>query len=262
VAMAPDGKILLMNRSLCNALGYTAKEVIGKECLSALVPPEERKMVREVFDTLSIEREPTLNENHILGKNGRRRLVEWHGRPVIDEKNDLEFFFEVGIDITARKQAEEALKKRELELEVKSKNLEEVNTALKVLLQHRENDKAELEEKILSNLKTLVLPHIDKLKKSRLESRHMMFLEMIETNLRDIISPFLQRMNSCLMHFTHTELEIANLIKAGKRTKEIGDLLHISPGTVKFHRNNIRKKLGLNNEKANLRSHLLSLSGL
>ncbi|MBA4391904.1 MAG: helix-turn-helix transcriptional regulator, partial [Syntrophus sp. (in: bacteria)] len=49
------------------------------------------------------------------------------------------------------------------------------------------------------------------------------------------------------------------LIKNGKRTKEIGELLHMSSGAINFHRNNIRKKLGLNNEKMNLRSYLMSL---
>ncbi|HRR21270.1 MAG TPA: hypothetical protein P5054_07255 [Desulfomonilia bacterium] len=40
----------------------------------------------------------------------------------------------------------------------------------------------------------------------------------------------------------------------------MSDLLTISKRAVEFHRNNIRDKLGLKKEKANLRSYLLSLS--
>lgn len=162
-------------------------------------------------------------------------------------------------DITERRKTEEALEKREAELEIKSTNLEEMNSALKVLLKERENDKVELEEKILSNVRELVLPYIEKLKRSRLDSQYMTYVDIIETNLNDIVSPFLQKMGLKYAHLTPTEIEIANLIKNGKRTKEIGDLLHMSPGAINFHRNNIRKKLGLNNEKVNLRSYLMSL---
>ena len=162
-------------------------------------------------------------------------------------------------DITERKKTEAALEKREAELEMKSKNLEEMNAALKVLLKEREYDKIELEDRVLSNVRELVFPYIEKLKKSRLDSQYMTYVDIIETNLHGIVSPFLQKMGLKYANLTPTEIEIVNLIKSGKGTKEIGKLLHISSGTINFHRNNIRKKLGLNNEKVNLRSHLMSL---
>ena len=162
-------------------------------------------------------------------------------------------------DITERKQAERALEIREKELDAKSKNLEEVNAALKVLLKERENDKKELEEKIVSNVKNLIMPYLEKLKRGKLDANHMTYLGIIEENLNDIISPFMQNVGLKYAHLTPTEIDITTLVKNGRSTKEISDLLCISPGTVKFHRNNIRKKLGLIKENVNLRTYLLSL---
>jgi DNA-binding CsgD family transcriptional regulator len=65
-------------------------------------------------------------------------------------------------------------------------------------------------------------------------------------------------MSSGYSHFTPTEIQIANLIKNGKTSKEIANMLNIGTATVHSHRNDIRSKLGLSNKKVNLRSYLLS----
>ena len=164
------------------------------------------------------------------------------------------------MEIEERKQAESSLLLKEKELRLESLNLAEANTALKVLLKRREQDREELEEKVLTNVKELIFPYIDKLEASRLDAEQAAYIGIIKSNLENIISPFLARISSKYLNFTPMEIQVANLVKEGKSTKEMADILNVSDRAVEFHRNNIRKKLGLKNKKVNLRSYLMTLS--
>jgi DNA-binding CsgD family transcriptional regulator len=161
-------------------------------------------------------------------------------------------------EVEERKRAEKALRKREKELKAQSHHLEEVNTALKVLLKQREDDKKELEENVLSNVKELVSPYIANLKNTRLNTRQTTLVSILESNLDNIISPFISKLSSKFMNFTPMEIKVANLIKEGKTNKDMAELLLLSKNTILFHRHNIRTKLGVKNKKINLRSYLLS----
>ncbi len=155
-------------------------------------------------------------------------------------------------EIEERKRAENALEK-------KTVHLEETNTALKVLLKRRDEDKTEVEEKVLFNVKELIIPYLDKLKKTPLDDRQSTYLDIVETNMNNIVSPFLRGMSTGYLKLTPQEVQVANLVRQGKRTKEIAELLNLSPKTIDTYRDNIRKKVGLKNKKLNLRTYLLSI---
>ena len=163
-------------------------------------------------------------------------------------------------EITALKLAEEALKKSQEELFEQKQSLEEANIALKVLLKQREADRQELEKKVLTNVKDLVLPYVEKLKNSRLKTRDKTLIEIVETHLNDVISPLLQRFANAKILLTPQEMKVASLVKDGKTSKEIADILNVSETTINFHRKNLRVKFDLTNQKSNLRSYLLSIS--
>ena len=176
----------------------------------------------------------------------------------------------VDVDITARKLLEAALKKvntklesqveeRTKELNAKTRSLEEFNAALNVLLEKREEDKRELEESILLNVKSLIVPYVEKLKKSRLNNDQMTYLTILESHMREITSPFTKRLSEKYLGLSPLEVRTASLLKEGKTTLEIAELLCISENTVSSHRFHIRKKLGLSNKKVNLRSYLKSI---
>jgi DNA-binding CsgD family transcriptional regulator len=163
-------------------------------------------------------------------------------------------------EITALKLAENALQKSQEKLFDQKQSLEEANIALKVLLKQREEDKIELEKKVLTNVKDLVLPYVEKLKNSRLRLKDRTLVEIIETHLNDVISPLLQSFANAKILLTPQEMQVASLVKDGKTSKEIAAILNVSETTVNFHRKNLRVKFGLTNQKTNLRSYLLSLS--
>jgi len=139
------------------------------------------------------------------------------------------------------------------------KELRELNITLGVLLQRAEKDKETLSENVVSNVKELILPYVDKLKNGHLRAEHEAYIEILETNLSEICSPFLKNLSLKHAHITSMEVQVANLIKAGKGNKEIASILGVSLNTIMTHRYRLRSKLGLKQQKVNLRSYLNSI---
>ena len=162
-------------------------------------------------------------------------------------------------EIVTRKKAEKALKESYDKLEQSTISLKESNIALKVLLKQREEDKKEIEEKILHNVEKLIIPYLEKLKSQKYEIEKNTYLEIIESNLKEIVSPFSHSLSDNLLKLTPTEIQVADMIRQGKTTKDIAELLRLSPTTVATHRQRIRRKLALTNKKMNLQTNLQNI---
>jgi len=162
-------------------------------------------------------------------------------------------------NITQVVKAQEKLKAKEVELSHQKKMLEDSNTALKVLLEHREQDRISMEENVLANIRKLVKPYLEMLQFQKHDERNRNLVDIVETRLDEIASPFLNRLTSLKRVLTPKEIDVAVMVREGKTSKEIAEFLNISVNGVDFHRKKIRNKLGLTNEKSNLRSYLLSL---
>lgn len=150
-------------------------------------------------------------------------------------------------------------KRSEKETAMKIKGLEDMNEALKTLLARGEEEKKHLEERIQSNVKELVLPYVSKLKATGLNIEQLTYLEIVETTIQNVFSSFLQKITSKQYHFTPKEIQVATLIREGKTTKQIADIMKVTRSAIGLHRHHIRNKLGLGKAKVNLRSYLLSL---
>jgi len=209
-------------------------------------------------------------EYRFLHKDGTYHWIRDELRLVCTEDgNPLEI---VGhrVDITGRRDGPEDLKRayeelgmqveeRTEELKIKARHLEEANSALRVILRQGEEYKKELDETIISNMKTLVDPCIQKLRQSALTEDQMAYLNLLEAHLQDIVSPFVKNLSNKHMGLTQMELKVAGLVRGGKLTSEIAALLNISENAVIFHRHNLRAKFGLKGKKINLASYLQSL---
>jgi PAS domain S-box-containing protein len=252
-----DTTISLVNREFVKKFGYTREETEGKKSWTEFIAPEDVDRMREYHRLRRIDREgpPKNYESRFLSKTGGARNVFLTVDLIPGTRKSIASL----VDITELRRADETVKIRGRELENKTIELEELNAALRVLLKRREEDRNELEEKVLLNVKKLILPYIEKLKKSPLDAMTKTGILIIESNLRDIITPFSHKLTSIHMNLTPRELQVANLIKEGNSTKEIAEFFHVTPSAVHICRHRIRHKLGLNNRKVNLRTYISQL---
>jgi DNA-binding CsgD family transcriptional regulator len=173
-------------------------------------------------------------------------------------------YFLLGTDITAQKELQRELARSERALRRQATITDERNAALRVLLEQREQDRAELEERIVGNVEQLIEPTLDRLSRTLRHRPERMELEALRVNLREIVGPFAQRLRDVKggsAALTRRETEVANLVRLGKTSDEIAEALHISSSSVAFHRANIRRKLGIPKRGPHLATHLASLGG-
>ena len=234
------GRFTDLNQQAEIVMGKTREEVIGKT-LAELFLKTKKEYMQNYWTAMASNIPMFFDALFLFG-----RWFEAHAYP---SEEGLSVYFK---DISKRKRAER-------KLTLKTESLEEVNAALKVLLRQLEESKGDIEGKILSNVRELVLPNVDNLKNTNLSSRQLSVLNIIESNLNNIISSFLPLLKLKHHNLTPREIEIATLVKEGRSIKDIAELLSIGISTVQFHRNSLRKKFGLKDRDANLRSYLLSL---
>jgi len=298
--IAPDGAYIYVSPSCERITGYQAQDFIhDAELLEKIVHPDDRVFLsKHLMEEMESE-DASIIEFRIITHSGNERWISHicqsvygddgrflgrraSNRDVTEKKrgetalrkahDELEKRVkertaelvkankELKAEISNRRKAEKALKRRGVELEMKTISLEEANTALKVLLRRREEDKIELEEKVLLNVRELVLPYLEKIKKKRMDEKQKAYIGILESNLNDIVSPFVHGLSSKLIKLSPTELQVTNLIKQGNTTKEIAEIMNLATSTIDFHRNNIRKKFGIKKKKTNLRTYLSSFS--
>jgi len=275
--VTPDRKLVNINEAAQRMFGYTGEELsdLSTEVLHVDHDHfvEFGKKIREAFDngkTANFEFQARRKNSEIFptehtvkflrGDNGEPAGIVSVVRDITDRKFAKEALENAHHELEQKVEARTAeVMKTNEELELKTQELNEINSALNVLLKKRETDKQEVEEKVISNVRELIEPYLEKLMNTNLAADQRTYLNILQTNLSDIVSPFLRNLTMNFSGLTPKEIQVASLVKEGENTKEIARLLNTTKRAVEFHRHSLRTKLGLKNKKANLRSHLLSL---
>ena len=291
------GYFTYVNRVIAGRAGIPAEKFCHLHFLD-LVMPEHKELARNNFEKVMKGEDGTPYELSYRKSDGQTNIVEVHSKAIY-EGNRVIGILGISRVITERKRAEEALReaynhlerlvaertqeivlknrqlmkeiaqrrgiedaliRRETDLEEKTDNLEELNVALKILLQQRDKDKREFEEWVTANVENVIMPYIGKLKKIGLGAEQSACVKILEANIRNITSSFSHRLSPKYMNLTFKELQIADLVKEGNSSKDVAAILNVSERTVDFHRKNIRKKLAIADRKTNLRTYLSRLS--
>ncbi|MBU3948063.1 MAG: PAS domain-containing protein [Proteobacteria bacterium] len=250
-------------------IGYTPEKIMHLQRSDNLnfLHPEDRENVLEFFRNLNLDsNDDDTNRTIIFRMRHKTKGYRWvsNTRSVIFDENGGPSAIVGNVrDITDIKNAEEQERKMKDDLEKmvqqRTNELEKNNTALEVLLKKREMDKTKLEEKLIFNIRQLVVPYLERLNNTTLDDYQENLIHIIEANLNDILTPLVPYVSASQLDLTPTEIQVASLIRLGKTTKEIANILCLAMSTIDFHRDNIRKKIGIKNKKVNLRSYLLSL---
>ncbi|MBU1231722.1 MAG: PAS domain-containing protein [Proteobacteria bacterium] len=248
-----------------HVLGYTELDVKTNSLTwEELLHPDDKAKtliaVQQHLDGLTPHYE---SEFRMRNKSGEWQWFLSRGKVVEKSEtgNPLRFIG-TNTDITKNKKVELELQDMQNILEKKvakrTNEIQDVNVALNVLLKKMEQDKIELEQKITDNITRLVIPYLEKLQNLNLNAKHRIIVEMLAANLQELTASFSHTVSLGMDKLTPTELQIANLVKHGKTTKDIAELMHLAPGTISIHRKNIRRKLGISQHKVNLQAYLSS----
>ncbi len=276
-------------------LGYAPQEFpVTYEAWKDLLHPEDRQLsIAVVEEMLAGSREAFDLECRLRRRDGGYHWVRGIGRVLSQSPEGLPLqAFGLHVDIHDRKTSEERLRRfneelerlvhertaelersnedlrretearraAEAELRALTEELTQINNALQVVLRKSREESDQQIRRIVNTLHELVLPHIESLHNSGLSHRQAVHLDLLQETLRGISFSEIQLLEEVQRRLTPAEFRIARLIRSGKTSKEIAELLSVSPRTVETHRKHIRRKLKLQERSKNLNSFLASLA--
>jgi PAS domain S-box-containing protein len=262
----PDLHLRFFNDATCQIFGRSIDELRGAR-FTDLLASDKVEAFQRCLAGLDNDRQTGLFEHVVDSTSNGRCWLQWSLRVLLDDDGYPTEYQAVGRDITVRMGIENTLRKSNRALEQqrevnnrdlaeKTAQLAELETTLKVILRYQEADRDSVQQSVISNVQGLILPFVERIRQCLSDASALAYLEVVESGLADIVSPFMRRMASTFANLTPAEIRVSHFIKQGLTTKEIADLLNLSTRTIEAYRNSIRKKMGIANRKVNLRSYL------
>jgi PAS domain S-box-containing protein len=216
-----NGKIVDVNKTWMDELGYDYSEAIGQPFTEFMAAERVKTFESrfEAFKKSGVVKDVVLE---LKRRDGNVLAAAFDGRIAKNPLNGELRTHCVFKDVTESREVELKLIESERELARKNAVLNEKNIALREILEQLKQDSQEKGMHVLKSAESLISPVLSK-------------------------------------RLTPREVEICDLVRAGKTSKEIADALALSPRSVETHRTNIRKKLKIADRKINLAVYLRSL---
>jgi len=120
LALDSEGRVSMLNRYGCGLLGYRETDLLGYNWFQTCLPqPEGMKIVYPVYLQLMSGKVESAErfENEVLCRDGSRRTISWHNGYLKNDAGNIVGTLSSGEDVTARKQAENQLRKLSLAVE-------------------------------------------------------------------------------------------------------------------------------------------------
>jgi PAS domain S-box-containing protein len=144
------GRILRVNRAFEALSGWRGTDVEGAEFKTALIAPQHWPKLEANAELLRLRvSEAVRHEAQLARKSGDQLLVSWSTAVLRDRKGRIEHLIVTGIDITARAQATEALRRARRELEARVAERTRELAAANAVLQQEIVERQRLEGEII-----------------------------------------------------------------------------------------------------------------
>ena len=107
------GRITFFNEFAQSFFGFTEDEILGRSMIGTILPPTESlgRDLNAMFE--DIIRNPSRyihNENENIKRDGERIWIAWTNKAILDHDGNVSEILSIGMDITDRKRAAEALR--------------------------------------------------------------------------------------------------------------------------------------------------------
>lgn len=263
-----EGEVIAWNHAMETLSGIAAEKIIGQGDYIYAVPYYGKR--RPIMIDLVLN--PDLEIEHyypFITKENETLISEIYcpaiekylwvkASPLYDNFGEKIGAIEVTRDITELKDSERNLKAMNDHLQEQSTALNEKNIALKEIMTHIEEEKLQITRQLQSNIDRVVMPIIKSLR-MRVNEEDRTYFALLENSLRDITSPFINKLELKYSRLSPREIEICNMLKSGQSSKDIADSLNVSIHTVLKQRQRIRKKFEITNEDTNLTTYLKTI---
>lgn len=224
-----------------------------------LIHPDDQERVRQALDKAA-GGEFEAMEYRLCRPSGETLTVFAPGAYLVrDSEGEPSKLIGITQDITERKVAEREAQIAGQINEAKHAALREKNIALKNVVQQVDAEKDKIKSEIRANVERVVMPTL-RLLKRKADAPTSEYIDLLKSNLEDVTSPFVSRLESNYTRLSPGEIEICDHIRKGMSSKDIACLRDVSVQTISMQRKRIRKKLGIANQGTSLPALLQSMT--